>query len=91
MGGHAIWILSYFAAPLTFGLARGGVHMGLMPGWRPFHPDDVAILRQLVSEGAIKPRIDRRSPLSEIVAAPDGRTGPMRSTMANLRDMPSRR
>jgi NADPH:quinone reductase-like Zn-dependent oxidoreductase len=40
-----------------------------MPGWRPFHPDDVAILKQLVAEGAIKPRIDRRYPLAEIAAA----------------------
>jgi NADPH:quinone reductase-like Zn-dependent oxidoreductase len=69
MGGNSVWILSYFAAAVTFSLARGGKHLGLMPGWRPFHPDDVAVLRQLVAEGAIKPRIDRRYPLSEIVAA----------------------
>ena len=69
MGGNAVWILSFFAAALTFGLTRGGVHLGLMPGWRAFHPDDVAILRQLVAEGAIKPRIDRRYPLAEIAAA----------------------
>ena len=69
MGGNGIWILSYFAAALTFSLTRGGVHMGLMPGWRPFHPDDVAILRELVAQGAIKPRIDRRYPFSELVTA----------------------
>jgi NADPH:quinone reductase-like Zn-dependent oxidoreductase len=69
MGGNGIWILSYFAAALTFSLNRGGKQLGLMPGWRPFHPDDVAILRDLVLEGAIKPQIDRRYPLSEIVAA----------------------
>jgi NADPH:quinone reductase-like Zn-dependent oxidoreductase len=69
MGGNAVWILSYFAAAITFGLTRGGVHMGLMPGWRPFHPDDVAVLRQLVAEGVIKPRIDRRYPLAELVTA----------------------
>jgi NADPH:quinone reductase-like Zn-dependent oxidoreductase len=69
MGGNGIWILSFFAAALTFSLARGGKHLGLMPGWRAFHPDDVAILRQLVADGAIHPRIDRRYPLAEIVAA----------------------
>jgi NADPH:quinone reductase-like Zn-dependent oxidoreductase len=69
MGGNAVWILSFFAAALTFGLTRGGVHMGLMPGWRPFHPDDVAILREMVAAGVIKPRIDRRYPLTEIAAA----------------------
>jgi NADPH:quinone reductase-like Zn-dependent oxidoreductase len=69
MGGNGVWILSFFAAALTFSLGRGGKHLGLMPGWRPFHADDVAILRQLVAEGAIQPRIDRRYPLAEIVAA----------------------
>ncbi len=69
MGGNGTWILSYFAAALTLGLARGGKHLGLMPGWRPFHPDDVAALRELVAAGAITPRIDRRYPLSELVTA----------------------
>jgi NADPH:quinone reductase-like Zn-dependent oxidoreductase len=69
MGGNGICILSYVAAALTFSLGRGGKHLGLMPGWRPFHADDVAILRELVLQGAIKPHIDRRYPLSEIVAA----------------------
>ena len=68
MGGNGIWILSYFVAAITFSLGRGK-HLGLMPGWRPFHPDDVAILRELVNRGAIQPRIDRRYPLTEIVAA----------------------
>jgi NADPH:quinone reductase-like Zn-dependent oxidoreductase len=69
MGGNAIWILSFFAAAFSFSLARGGKHLGLMPGWRPFHPEDVAILRQLIAEGAIQPRIDRRYPLAEVSTA----------------------
>jgi NADPH:quinone reductase-like Zn-dependent oxidoreductase len=69
MGGNGVWILSYFAAAFTFSLARGGKHLGLMPGWRPFHPDDVAILRQLIADGAIRPRIDRRYPLAEVATA----------------------
>ena len=56
-------------AAFTFSLARGGKHLGLMPGWRPFHPDDVAILRQLIADGVIQPRIDRRYPLAEVAAA----------------------
>jgi NADPH:quinone reductase-like Zn-dependent oxidoreductase len=31
MGGNGIWVLSYFVAALTFQLARGGRHLGLMP------------------------------------------------------------
>jgi NADPH:quinone reductase-like Zn-dependent oxidoreductase len=69
MGGNGIWILSFFAAALTFQLARGGRHLGLMPGWRPFHPDEYAALKELVAEGAIKPHIDRRYPLAEVRAA----------------------
>jgi len=48
---------------------RDSKHLGLMPGWRPFHPDDVAILRELVATGVIKRRVDRRYPLTEIVQA----------------------
>src|SRR5258706_1069042 len=69
MGGNATWILSYFAAALTFSLGRSGKHLGLMPGWRAFQPGDVAILRELVAEGVIQPRIDRRYRLAEIAAA----------------------
>jgi NADPH:quinone reductase-like Zn-dependent oxidoreductase len=69
MGGNAVWILSYFVGAFTFRLGRDGKHLGLMPGWRAFHPDDVAILKQLIADGAIQPRIDRRYPLTEVVAA----------------------
>jgi NADPH:quinone reductase-like Zn-dependent oxidoreductase len=69
MGGNAVWVLSFFAAAFTFGLTRGGVHMGLMPGWRPFHPDEAAELKQLIADGVIKPRIDRRYPLTELATA----------------------
>ncbi len=69
MGGNGVWILSFFAAALTLGLTRGGVHMGLMPGWRPFQPDDAAEIRRLVEAGVLKPRIDRRYPLTEVVVA----------------------
>lgn len=66
MGGNGVWVLSSFANALTAWIRRGDKHLGLMPGWRAFHPDDVAILRELVAAGVIHPRIDRRYPLSEI-------------------------
>jgi len=37
--------------------------------WRPFAADDVATLLRLVAEGNVRPSIDRRYPLDEIVAA----------------------
>jgi NADPH:quinone reductase-like Zn-dependent oxidoreductase len=42
---------------------------GLMLWWKPFNPDDVATLTSLVAEGRVKPAIDRRFPLDEIVGA----------------------
>jgi NADPH:quinone reductase-like Zn-dependent oxidoreductase len=69
MGGTMVWIGSFFLSVLVRRFVRDSRHIGLMPGWRPFHPDDVAVLKQLVAQGVIKPQIDRRYPLSEIVAA----------------------
>ena len=43
--------------------------MGLMIWWKPFNPDDVATLKKLVAAGNLKPVIDRRFPLSEVVEA----------------------
>jgi NADPH:quinone reductase-like Zn-dependent oxidoreductase len=69
MGGNSRWILSFFAHLTVGWLIDGGRHIGLMPGWRPFHPDDVAILRELLEQGAFKPAIDRRYPLAEVATA----------------------
>ena len=68
-GGPEVVELSLIVRGLTGPLLRDGKHLSLMPGWRPFHPDDVAALRQLVAEGAIAPRIDRRYPLTEVASA----------------------
>ncbi len=43
--------------------------MGLLLWWKPFAPDDVATLLELVASGAVVPVIDRRYPLDEVVDA----------------------
>jgi NADPH:quinone reductase-like Zn-dependent oxidoreductase len=43
--------------------------MGLMIWWKPFHPADVATLKELIAAGKLAPVIDRRYPLTEVVDA----------------------
>jgi NADPH:quinone reductase-like Zn-dependent oxidoreductase len=43
--------------------------MGLMVWWKPFKAEDVATVTQLIAAGKVKPVIDRRYPLSEVVQA----------------------
>jgi NADPH:quinone reductase-like Zn-dependent oxidoreductase len=40
---------------------------GLMLWWKPFKTEDVATLKELIAAGKVKPVIDRRYPLSEVV------------------------
>jgi NADPH:quinone reductase-like Zn-dependent oxidoreductase len=40
---------------------------GLMLWWKPFDPDDVAYLSDLMVTGRLQPAIDRRFPLAEVV------------------------
>jgi NADPH:quinone reductase-like Zn-dependent oxidoreductase len=47
----------------------GRRRMGMLLSWRPFHRDDVAKLDELVAAGVVRPRIDRRYPLTEIADA----------------------
>jgi NADPH:quinone reductase and related Zn-dependent oxidoreductases len=69
MGGNGTWIRSFFALlPIKWLVARGK-HLGLMPGWRSFHPDDVAALKDYIAAGVIRPQIDRRYPLAEVADA----------------------
>lgn len=46
-----------------------GRRMSLMLWWKPFHPADVTTLSELVVAGTVKPAIDRRYRLDEIVEA----------------------
>jgi NADPH:quinone reductase-like Zn-dependent oxidoreductase len=42
---------------------------GLLLWWKPFDPEDVARLKDLIAAVKVKPVIDRRFPLSEVVEA----------------------
>ena len=42
---------------------------GLLLWWKPFNAEDVATLVALIAGGQVKPAIDRRFPLSEVVDA----------------------
>ncbi|HET7701808.1 MAG TPA: NAD(P)-dependent alcohol dehydrogenase [Candidatus Limnocylindrales bacterium] len=42
---------------------------GLCLWWKPFHAPDVATITGLIADGKLRPAIDRRYPLSDIVAA----------------------
>jgi NADPH:quinone reductase-like Zn-dependent oxidoreductase len=48
---------------------RSDRSMGLMIWWKPFHPADVATLKELIAAGKLAPVIDRQYPLSEVVDA----------------------
>jgi NADPH:quinone reductase-like Zn-dependent oxidoreductase len=62
--------------PLVEALVVGSVaslgsdrYSGLMLWWKLFHPPDVEHLKDLMAAGKVRPVIDRRYPLSEVVDA----------------------
>lgn len=68
LGGPSSWMLSSIVVTPAIALATDQ-SAGLMIWWKPFAPDDVANLKALIADGSVRPRIDRRYPLAEIVAA----------------------
>ena len=68
MGGPGSWILQALLVGPIISLATGK-RMGLLLGWKPFRREDVETLEELIAAGKVKPAIDRRYPLSEIVNA----------------------
>ena len=48
---------------------RGGTYSGLLLWWKPFHRPDVARLGAMVAAGTIRPVIDRRFTLDQVVDA----------------------
>lgn len=60
-----------FAASLLGQVASafGDKWTGLLLWWRPFDPTDVATLKELIAAGKLRPTIDRRFSLSDVVAA----------------------
>jgi NADPH:quinone reductase-like Zn-dependent oxidoreductase len=68
LGGTSSPILQamLLGPPLTLASDR---YSGLMFWWKPFNPPDVDRLKQLIAAGKLKPAIDRRYPLTEVVDA----------------------
>src|SRR5688572_2036462 len=62
LGGSALPILAGMTLGPLVSLASDK-WTGLMLWWKPFDPDDVATLKQLIAGGKLKPRIDRAFPL----------------------------
>ncbi len=68
LGGTARTILAAMLLGLALSRATDK-HMGLLIWWKPFNPPDLAKVTELIAAGVVRPVIDRRFPLSEIVQA----------------------
>jgi NADPH:quinone reductase-like Zn-dependent oxidoreductase len=68
LGGTSLPILIALALGPLISLASDR-WTGLLIWWKPFHAPDVATLKALIAGGKVKPVIDRRFPLDEVVDA----------------------
>jgi NADPH:quinone reductase-like Zn-dependent oxidoreductase len=68
LGGTSVPILAAMVLGPLISLASDK-WTGLLLWWKPFNPDDVAALKELIAAGKVKPVIDRRYPLGEVVNA----------------------
>jgi NADPH:quinone reductase-like Zn-dependent oxidoreductase len=68
LGGPASWFAQALVQQPAVALATDK-SMGLLLWWKPFHADDVEKLKDLIAAGKLRPVIDRRFPLGEIVDA----------------------
>lgn len=68
LGGAGRRILGAMLAGPVISKATGK-SMGLLLWWKPFRAEDVATLTDLIAAGKVRPVIDRRYPLAEIVDA----------------------
>lgn len=68
LGGTTLPIISGMTLGPLLSLASDR-WSGLLLWWKPFHAPDVDTVAGLIAAGTVRPRIDRRYPLSEIVAA----------------------
>jgi NADPH:quinone reductase-like Zn-dependent oxidoreductase len=66
-GGDRDLVSALVLGPLLSRLDRRWA--GLMLWWKPFNADDMKALLDLVAAGTVRPAIDRRYPLAEIVDA----------------------
>jgi NADPH:quinone reductase-like Zn-dependent oxidoreductase len=68
LGGTSIPLLAAMLVGPVITLATDK-WAGLLLWWKPFRTEDVATIEALIADGKVKPAIDRRFPLSEIVEA----------------------
>jgi len=68
LGGSAGWFLQALLQGPAVSIATGK-RMGLMLWWKPFNADDVETMKELMAAGKLKPIIDRRFALDEVVEA----------------------
>jgi NADPH:quinone reductase-like Zn-dependent oxidoreductase len=66
-GGSATILTGLLVGPLISMVSDKWI--GLMIWWKPFNPADVATVTGLIAAGKVKPVIDRRFPLSQVVDA----------------------